>query len=279
MKAIGTGSTTLTDPKAAAAELVDGAGPGSGARRRWPSCSRRRSTTRSSLVAGVSELLGGIPAVGRLVVHRRLPGRRLGHQPGGAASLMLIADRSAGVGVRRGRRRSMRGRQAGGRGRPQAARRSGRAPCSPWRSWARGGDPPGGRDRGSRRPGRRRLGLGPLRGGKFEQFANGHAYKGHFAIAALGGPIGYAFTNGYRLDGHEGQRHARPRAERCSSSAAAGPWTSTRNGSASPRPRSAAAPSCRSASSTRCSSTRTGSRIPPTRSTATPTARWTSGPP
>ncbi|MGZ6266407.1 MAG: FIST signal transduction protein, partial [Candidatus Limnocylindrales bacterium] len=37
--------------------------------------------------------------------------------------------------------------------------------------------------------------------GKFQQFANGHAYKNHFAIAALGGPIGYAFTNGYRLTG------------------------------------------------------------------------------
>jgi hypothetical protein len=37
--------------------------------------------------------------------------------------------------------------------------------------------------------------------GKFQQFANGHAYKDHFAIAALAGPIGYAFTNGYRPTG------------------------------------------------------------------------------
>jgi hypothetical protein len=37
--------------------------------------------------------------------------------------------------------------------------------------------------------------------GKFQQFANGHAFKNHFAIAALGGPVGYAFTNGYRPTG------------------------------------------------------------------------------
>jgi hypothetical protein len=37
--------------------------------------------------------------------------------------------------------------------------------------------------------------------GKFQQFANGHSYKNHFAIAAIGGPVGYAFTNGYRLTG------------------------------------------------------------------------------
>ena len=37
--------------------------------------------------------------------------------------------------------------------------------------------------------------------GKFQQFANGHAYTGHFAIAAIGGPVGYAFSNGYRLTG------------------------------------------------------------------------------
>jgi hypothetical protein len=36
---------------------------------------------------------------------------------------------------------------------------------------------------------------------KFQQFANGHAFKGHFAIAAIGGPVGYVLTNGYRLTG------------------------------------------------------------------------------
>jgi hypothetical protein len=41
--------------------------------------------------------------------------------------------------------------------------------------------------------------------GKFQQFANGHAYAGHVAVAALGGTIGYAFTNGYRLTGKKAQ--------------------------------------------------------------------------
>lgn len=39
--------------------------------------------------------------------------------------------------------------------------------------------------------------------GKFQQFANGYACRNHFAIAALGGPVGYAFTNGYRLTGQK----------------------------------------------------------------------------
>ena len=113
---------------------------------------------------------------------------------------------------------------------------------------------------------------------KFQQFANGHAYTNHFAIAALGGPIGYAFTNGYR-----------PTGKKATVSKASGRTVFELDGRramdvysewvAKPESRSAAARSCPSASSTRCSSTRTASRTRPTRSTATPTVRWTSGRP
>jgi hypothetical protein len=37
--------------------------------------------------------------------------------------------------------------------------------------------------------------------GKWQQFANGHSYKGAVTIAALGGEVGYAFTHGYRPTG------------------------------------------------------------------------------
>jgi hypothetical protein len=37
--------------------------------------------------------------------------------------------------------------------------------------------------------------------GKFQQIANGHAFTNHFALAAIGGPVGVAFTNGYRPTG------------------------------------------------------------------------------
>lgn len=202
MSAIGTGSTTSTDAKAAAAELVERAKAGLEG---TPTLAILFATTQydtESLVAGVSELLGGVPLWGGSSSTGVFQDECWVTSDGGAASLMLIADRPAGVGVatvgegdgyaagKAAAQASL--AQLGG----QAAALLTIAFMGPEEEILRG--------IAEVAPGV------PVVGGtasdhssdaKFQQFANGHAYKNHFAVAALGGPIGYAFTNGYRPTG------------------------------------------------------------------------------
>ncbi len=201
MSVIGTGSTTSTDAKAAAAELVERAKAGLQGK---PTLAILFATTQydtESLVAGVSGLLGGIPLWGGSSSTGVFQDAGWVTSEGGAASLMLIADRPAGVGVSAigedavtaGKEAAeMALRQLGGEASalltiafmgPEEDILKGIAQAAP-------GVPVVGGTASDHSP-----------DGKFQQFANGHAYKDHFAIAAVGGPIGYAFTNGYRPTG------------------------------------------------------------------------------
>ena len=99
MSAIGTGSTTSTDPKTAAAELVERAKAGFVGK---PTLAILFATTQydtESLVAGVSGLLGDVPLWGGSSSTGVFQDAGWITSDGGAASLMLIGDRSAGVGV------------------------------------------------------------------------------------------------------------------------------------------------------------------------------------
>ena len=166
-------------------------------------------------MSGVSRLLGGVQAFGAdHRVHRRVPGTPAGsaYSEAGAASLMLIADRSAGVGVVEvGDDPCAAGKKAAG---GPSKHLDGKATAlltlafmgAGRRSWKRMDDCRSGRAGG------RRLAIGSLpRQGEFRAVrqGTGHAYKNHFAITAMGQAyqIGYAFTNGYRLTGQEGHRH------------------------------------------------------------------------
>jgi len=202
MSAIGTGFTTKTDAAAAAAELVERARADLQGK---PTLAILFATTQydtESLVAGVSKLLGDVPLWGGSSSTGVFHDTGWITSDGGAASLMLIADRPAGVGVaavgdgdgfaagKDAAREAL--KQLGGKASalltiaymgPEEEILRGIAEVAP-------GVPVVGGTSSDHSP-----------DGKFQQFANGHAYKNHFAIAALGGPIGYSFSNGYRLTG------------------------------------------------------------------------------
>jgi hypothetical protein len=202
MSGIGTGSTTSTDPKAAAAELVQGAKAGLTS---TPTLAILFATTQydtEALVSGVSDLLGDVPLWGGSSSTGVFQDVGWVTKEGGAAALMLIADRAAGVAVAPVGDGDG---YAAGKGAALAAlQQLGGAPSAlltiafmgPEEEILRGiadvapGVPVVGGTSSDHSP-----------DGKFQQFANGHAYRDHFAIAALGGPIGYAFTNGYRPTG------------------------------------------------------------------------------
>ena len=230
-------------------------------------------------MAGVSELLGGIPLWGGSSSTGVFRDAGWVTSDGGAASLMLIADRSAGVGVvdvgddpcAAGKKATEDAlKQLGGPASalltlafmgPEEELLQGIAIAAP-------GVPVVGGSASDHSP-----------AGKFEQFANGHAYKDHFAIAALGGTIGYAFTNGYRLTGKKAtvtKATGRTLFEldgRRAMDVYCGVGRKARSGDRRRRPRLVQRPVPAPVP------TRTGSRTPPTRSTATRTARWTSGRP
>jgi hypothetical protein len=202
MSGIGTGSTTTTDPKAAAAELVQRAKAGLTG---TPTLAILFATSQydtEALVSGVSDLLGDVPLWGGSSSTGVFQDVGWVTSEGGSAGLMLIADRPAGVAVAPVAEGDG---YAAGKGAALAAlQQLGGAPSAlltiafmgPEEEILRGiadvapGVPVVGGTSSDHSP-----------DGKFQQFANGHAYKDHFAIAALGGPIGYAFTNGYRPTG------------------------------------------------------------------------------
>ena len=202
MSAIGTGFTTKTDAAAAAAELVERAKAGLEGK---PTLAILLATTQydtESLVAGVSRLLGEVPLWGGSSSTGVFQDTGWITSDGGGASLMLIADRAAGVGLAAVADGD--GYAAGKDAARQALKQLGGeasvlmtiAYMGPEEEILRGiaevapGVPVVGGSSSDHSP-----------DGKFQQFANGHAYKNHFAIAALGGPIGYSFSNGYRLTG------------------------------------------------------------------------------
>jgi hypothetical protein len=199
---IGTGSTTLTDAKAAAAHLVGQAKAGLVG---TPTLAILFATTQydtEGLVSSVSELLDGVPLWGGSSSTGVFQDAGWITSEGGAASLMLIAGRPAGVavvavgdgdGFAAGKAAATAAiKQLGG----DASALLTIAFMGPEEEILRGvaevapGVPVVGGTSSDHSP-----------DGKFQQFANGHSYKDHFAIAALGGPIGYAFTNGYRPTG------------------------------------------------------------------------------
>jgi hypothetical protein len=99
MSAIGTSFTTKADARAGAAELVERAKAGLQGK---PSLAILFATTQydtEGLVAGVSGLLGDVPLWGGSSSTGVFQDTGWVTSDGGAASLMLIADRSAGVGV------------------------------------------------------------------------------------------------------------------------------------------------------------------------------------
>jgi hypothetical protein len=201
MSAIGTGSTTSTDSRAAATQLVEKAKAGLEGKPALAILFATSQYDTEGLVSCVSELLGNVPLWGGSSSAGVFTDTGWITSDGGAASLMLIADRAAGVGVAAVGDDAV----AAGRDATKAALQQlgGEATAlltiafmGPEEDILKGvgevapGVPVVGGTSADHSP-----------DGKFEQFANGHAYKNHFAIAALGGPIGYAFTNGYRLTG------------------------------------------------------------------------------
>jgi hypothetical protein len=204
MGAIATGYTTTSDPEAAAADLVRQATTGLDGQ---PTLAILFATTQydtEHLASRVSDSLGGIPLWGGSSSTGIFTEAGWITSDAGAAGLMLIAGRPAAVGVAQvgddaveaGRAAT---RQAMGRLGGDASALLTIAFMGPEEDILKGvaevapGVPVVGGTSSDHSP-----------DGKFQQFANGHAYKGHFAIAALGGPIGYAFTNGYRLTGKKG---------------------------------------------------------------------------
>ena len=203
MSAICTSSTTITEAGAAANELVERAKAGLTGK---PTLAVLFATTQydtERLVSAVSELLGGTPLWGGSSSTGVFQDAGWVTGNGGGASLMLIADRAAGVGVCEV---GDDGFAAGKKATEEAVNQLGGAPSVLLTIAYMGPEEDILRGIAQVAPGV------PVVGGtasdhspesKFQQFANGHAYKGHFAIAALGGPIGYAFTNGYRLTGRK----------------------------------------------------------------------------
>ncbi len=201
MRTATTTFTLATDPEAAATDLVRRATSELDGK---PTLGILFATTQydtERLVSCVVDSLGGIPVWGGSSSTGIFTEAGWITSAEGAAGLMLLSGRSAGVGVaevggdpveagRAAARQAL--AQLGGEASafltiaymgPEEGILQGVAEVAP-------GVPVVGGTSSDHSP-----------DGKFQQFANGHAYRGHVAIAALGGPAGYAFTNGYRLPG------------------------------------------------------------------------------
>jgi hypothetical protein len=201
MASIRTSYTTVADPEGAAADLVRRAKDGLDGP---PTLAILVATTQyetQRLVACASDWLDGIPLWGGSSSTGIFTDAGWITADSGAAGLMLITGREAGVGVA----------QVG-----DAPREAGRSACRQALDGLRGpasalltiafmgpeeeilegvaevapGVPVVGGTASDHSP-----------DGKFQQFAGGQAHSGHVAVAALGGPVGYAFSNGYRLTG------------------------------------------------------------------------------
>jgi len=197
----GTGATTTTDARAAAGELVERARAGLDG---TPTLALLFATTQydtEALAASVSELLGGVPLWGGSSANGVFLDTGWVTSADGAAGLMLLAGRAAGVGVAEvGADPVAAGRDAT----RQALAQLGEAPSALLTIAYMGPEEDLLKGVGEVAPGVTVVGgtsSDHSPDGRFQQFANGHAYSGHFAIAAVGGSVANVFTNGYRLTG------------------------------------------------------------------------------
>jgi hypothetical protein len=201
MSTVGTGHTTLSDPLAAATQVVERAKAGLEGK---PTLAILFSTTdydTEALVSAVQKHLGDVPlwggtsSTGVFAPDGWITGKQ------GAASLMLLSYRPAGVGVvpvgddpvAAGKKATAAAlAQAGGSARvlltlafmgPEEDLLAGVAQVAPGVPVVGGSSS----DHTSE--------------GKWRQFGNGHSYQGAFTIAALGGEVGYTFAHGYKLTG------------------------------------------------------------------------------
>ncbi len=201
MSTVGTGYTTLPDPLAAAAQVVEQAKAGLEGK---PTLAILFSTTdydTEALVPAVQKHLGDVPLWGGTSSTGVFAGDGWITGKKGAASLMLLSNRPAGVGVApvgddpvaAGKTATAAAlAQAGGSAQvlltlaymgPEEGLLDGLAQVAP-------GVPVVGGSSSDHAP-----------EGKWRQFGNGHSHQGAFAVAALGGTVGYAFANGYKLTG------------------------------------------------------------------------------
>jgi hypothetical protein len=201
MSTVGTGHSTLPDPRAAAAQVVEQARAGLEG---TPTLAILFSTTdydTEALVTAVQEHLGDVPLWGGTSSSGVFTGAGWITGEKGAASLMLLSNRPAGVGVASvgddaeaaGKKATQAAlAQAGGSAEalltlafmgPEEGILAGAGQVAP-------GVPVVGGTASDHSP-----------EGKFQQFANGQSYKGAVTIAALGGEVGYAFGHGYKLTG------------------------------------------------------------------------------
>ncbi len=203
MGSIATSYTTTRDPEAAAAELVRGATAGLDGK---PALAILVATTQydtDRLVSCAWDSLGGVPLWGGSSSTGVFTEKGWITSEGGGAGLMLIADREAGVGV------ADVGDDAVAAGRSAAAQaiKGFQGPVAALLTLSFMGPEEGILE------GVAEVAPGvPVSGGtssdhspegKFQQFANGHVYAGSVAVAALGGPLGNAFSNGYRPTGRK----------------------------------------------------------------------------
>lgn len=196
-----TSATTKADARPAAEELVAKATAELDGK---PTLALLFATTQydtEALTAHVSELLGGVPLWGGSSANGIFEDTGWITAEGGAAGLMLIAGRPAGVGV------AVVGDDPVAAGREatrQALAQLGTEAHALLTISYMGPEEDLLKGVGEVAPGVTVVGgtsSDHTPENKFQQFANGHAYAGHFAIAAIGGAVGYAFTNGYRLSG------------------------------------------------------------------------------
>lgn len=201
MSTVGTGHTTLADPLAAAAQVVERAKAGLEGK---PTLAILFSTTdydTEALVSSVQKHLGDVPLWGGTSSTGVFAPEGWITGPQGAASLMLLSGRPAGAAVLPvgddpvavGKQAAATAlAQAGGSAQvlltlafmgPEEGLLAGVAQAAP-------GVPVVGGSSSDHTP-----------EGKWQQFGNGHSYKGAFTIAALGGEVGYAFAHGYKLTG------------------------------------------------------------------------------
>ena len=201
MSGIGTGGTTSTDPRTAAAELVAQAKDGLEG---TPTLAILFATSQydtEALACGVSDLLGGIPMWGGSSSTGVFRDDGWITSADGAAGLMLIADRAAAVTVVPvGDDAFAAGKEAAG----AVVKRLGEAPTALLTLSFMGPEEELLRGISSVVPAASVVGGSASDhspDGKFQQIGNGHAYTNTLSLAAIGGRVGIAFTNGYRPTG------------------------------------------------------------------------------
>ncbi|MBL8058375.1 MAG: FIST C-terminal domain-containing protein [Anaerolineales bacterium] len=199
MSKIGVSSTSLADPRAAAGQLVTEARAGLTAQPALAVLFATADYDTQALVAGVSAALEGVPVWGGSSASGVFANDRWVTGEKGAAALMLIADRKAGAALQPVGADAVQAgaaaaeaalRQAGGQASalltlaymgPEEALLQGVAQAAPKVPVVGGSASDG--------------------AGRFQQFGRGQVLTEAVTLAALGGPVGYAFAHGYRPTG------------------------------------------------------------------------------